>query len=188
MEYLKSFVITLSVTLLFVSAVEMILPSGSIKKYVKYVVGLILMAVILNPIVQFLNKGEDAFVSSIDKYVKAFETGNLEFETKNIDSNEIFLEKLEYSCNKILKDKFKDLEFETKIDAIFDSKKVEVNFNLVEVKYFKKGINKIAKVSIELDKGKTKDDGEDEIANEIKLFLMEELKVSKEKIKVERGS
>ena len=188
MEYLKSFVITLCVTLLFVSAVEMILPSGSIKKYVKYVVGLILMAVILNPIVQILNKGEDVFVSSIDKYVKAFESGNLEIETKNINSNEIFIEKLEYSCIKVLKEKFKDLEFEIKIDANFDQKSAEINFNSIEVKYFKKGINKIAKVSIELDKSKTKEDEEDKVANEIKLFLMDELKVSKEKIKVARGS
>lgn len=46
MEALKKFVITLVTVLIFMSAVEMIAPS-KMKKYIKFVLGLILITIIL---------------------------------------------------------------------------------------------------------------------------------------------
>ena len=51
MELIKGFVTTLVTTLIFITAIELVGPDNSMKKYLKFVMGLILVAVLLNPIV-----------------------------------------------------------------------------------------------------------------------------------------
>ena len=53
MEYLNNFVITLVATIIFMTAVEIIAPDNSMKKYIKFVLGLILISVMINPIIKF---------------------------------------------------------------------------------------------------------------------------------------
>ncbi len=64
MEALKKFVITLVTVLIFMSAVEMIAPS-KMKKYIKFVLGLILITIILNPILQIVEGGEKTLQMSL---------------------------------------------------------------------------------------------------------------------------
>ncbi len=59
MELLNKFVITLVTILIFITAVEMIAPDNSMKKYLKFVLGLILITVILNPILTIILNGEE---------------------------------------------------------------------------------------------------------------------------------
>ena len=51
MDYINNFVITLVATMIFMTAVEIISPDNSMKKYIKFVLGLILISVMINPIV-----------------------------------------------------------------------------------------------------------------------------------------
>ena len=70
METLKEFVITLVTTMILITAVELIAPDNSMKKYLKFVLGLILIVVILNPILKFFNVGENELKNSISSYEK----------------------------------------------------------------------------------------------------------------------
>ena len=70
MEAVKTFVVNLVTTLIFISAIELICPDNKMKKYIKFVLGLILIAVILNPIITFFTKGEVFLNEAIDSYEK----------------------------------------------------------------------------------------------------------------------
>lgn len=50
MDFLKTWVYTIVVTLIFVAFIDILMPSSSMKKYVKLVLGLLIMAVILKPV------------------------------------------------------------------------------------------------------------------------------------------
>lgn len=69
MEYLNNFVITLVATIIFMTAVEIIAPDNSMKKYIKFVLGLILISVMINPIIKFFTGGEQEVVK-ITKIMK----------------------------------------------------------------------------------------------------------------------
>ena len=75
MELIKGFVTTLVTTLIFITAIELVGPDNSMKKYLKFVMGLILVAVLLNPIVKFFSQGETVLTSIIDQYDKEIEEG-----------------------------------------------------------------------------------------------------------------
>ncbi len=59
MEYLRSWLIKICTAVFFITAIEMILPNNSFKKYSKFVLGLILITVFINPIVGLFNKNFD---------------------------------------------------------------------------------------------------------------------------------
>ena len=59
MEELKEFVITLVTMLILMTAVELIAPDNNMKKYLKFVLGLIFIAIMLSPIISVFTKGEE---------------------------------------------------------------------------------------------------------------------------------
>lgn len=83
-ETLKGLVTTLVTILIFISAVELIAPNNKMKKYIKFVLGLILTSVILNPILQFVSNGEKI-------YLKVLKTTKLYFRKKKIKLIQITL-------------------------------------------------------------------------------------------------
>lgn len=187
MDYLKNWVITLCATLIFISSIELIIPNGSIKKYVKFILGLILMAVILNPIVEILTGDKKDFHSSVKNYVEAFENDNLNFQNNNIETNEIFIDKLEYSCNKMLIENYPNFKFTTKIKGNIDMDKLQLDFKEVNITYDSKDFGVVEKIQINVSNNKKGTD-EDKITKDIKCFVANQLKVNEEKINVVRGS
>ena len=69
MEEIKGFVITLVTMLILISAIELISPENSMKKYIKFVLGCILIAVMISPLINFLGDGEELLVNKIDSYL-----------------------------------------------------------------------------------------------------------------------
>ena len=51
MEILKDWISDICVSILFMTAVELVLPENSIKKYSKFVLGLIFIVVVINHII-----------------------------------------------------------------------------------------------------------------------------------------
>ena len=74
MEYIKSFIETLVTIIILFSAIELISPNNSMKKYIKFVLGLILIVVMLSPIIDFFTEGEDKSVSTIKEYENILST------------------------------------------------------------------------------------------------------------------
>lgn len=56
LQWLKEWITNIAVAVFFITAIERLLPKNNIKKYGKFVLGLILITVILNPIIKIFNK------------------------------------------------------------------------------------------------------------------------------------
>jgi len=192
METLKKFVMTLVTVLIFMSAVEIIAPS-KMKKYIKFVLGLILITIILNPILQFIEGGEKNFTDVIKNYEQVFSKDN---DTANFDSvntlsrsnidnerKKAFVANFNKNCDNILKNKFNDMNFKSEVDCDVDFSKVAINVKKLRIGVSSSKINKIKKIAI--NKDVNENNGEKNVQyTEIADFISNELNIPKEKIEV----
>lgn len=188
MEELKEFVITLVTMLLLMTAVELIAPDNNMKKYLKFVLGLIFIAIMLSPIISVFTKGEENISIQIQKYIDLSENQSIEVNKEyNNNSKNTFKKNLEENCNRILKEKFDNNDFSSEIDCEVDMDNIKYSINTVKVGVKNKDVSKIQKIIIN-----TKEDSKSVYSQEDKLekedeivsYLSEVLNVSKDKIKV----
>ncbi|MBE6047360.1 MAG: stage III sporulation protein AF, partial [Clostridium sp.] len=113
MEVLKEFVVCLVTTIIFITAIELVGPDNEMKKYLKFVLGLILVAVILNPVIDFLTKGEGYLSKAVDSYTNKI-SGEIEENSKDTSkqNNDMrkknFKENFDKNCESALNKKFED--------------------------------------------------------------------------------
>lgn len=189
MELLNNFVITLVTTLIFIAAVELIAPDNNMKKYLKFVLGLILIAVILNPILTIILNGEEELKDAISAYEGEYNT-NKKVE-KNDDElskvkNESFKNNFNKNCENILKKEFKDLEFKCEVDCVVDFNKTDFTINKLDIRIKDKNIKKIEKVDkVDI---KPKEENKEKIENdkykEVVKFISKELDIEEGKINI----
>lgn len=181
MEILNKFIISLVTAIIFITAIELVGPDNDMKKYLKFVMGLILVAIILNPIVQFLTKGERVLTQDVLSYTNEITSKTSE---ESFDKNtqkikeENFKKNFDKNCESALNEKFLDFTFTSDIDCDVDFANMNMEVKSLKVYAKPKGIRKIEKVTIGED-GK-----DDEIKTKIKEFLSKELNIDKSKIKV----
>lgn len=188
MNEIKSFIITLISVLILITAIEMISPDNSLKKYLKFVLGIIIIAIIISPILSFFKIGEENIESLVNNYISLNYKENSEDKVKDeYTQKTIFKKNLEKNCNELLKEKFEDMEFESSIDCEIDTYNIEYSINSVKVKVKDKKISKIEQIII----GKNNDSTEvssknQEVKNkdEILKYLSDSLNISKEKINI----
>lgn len=192
MNLIKNFVIILVTLLIFISAIEIIAPDNSMKKYVKFVLGLILTAVILSPILSIVLDGETKLKDSIDKFQKQYsenekknqhnEQNVLKIQEKN------FKENLSKNCESMLKKQFKDLDFSCDIDCDIDIKDEKFLIKLVNVTIKDKNIKKIKKVEkVEINKENKKEEKKENKNSEFKEvvdFISKEFQIDENKINI----
>lgn len=165
LDGIRNWVITICCTLFFITAVEMILPNNSMKKYAKFVLGLILITVIINPVIKIFNGDFNAAIYT-SNLVNSMDDNNLKstiqrYKDENINNTlNNFKENLKFSCEKSLKEKFPKEKFQVTIDASFDKKSELFKLKAVEVR---------TRIGIK---------------DQVVLFLSEELKINKEIINV----
>ena len=135
MEYINNFVITLVATIIFMTAVEIISPDNSMKKYIKFVLGLILISVMINPIVKFFTDGEQELVSAIKNYESVFYEGTTNENEDSISKSQIesFKNNLNSNCDNLLKEKFLDKEFKSNVECEIDSDNMTYSIESLEV-------------------------------------------------------
>ncbi|NEZ46308.1 stage III sporulation protein AF [Clostridium niameyense] len=186
--WIKNWITNICVAVLFITAIEMILPNNSIKKYAKFVLGLILMMVILNPIIKLFHNDYDMAMyaqkasHSLEKidYQKDFE----DYKKKN---NEETLKNFKMNLNnetkKKLEQKFPKNKYkvDTKVDYNYEKNTIEIKSMKIGVKDSK--VEKVKKVNISKN---IKDGQEKECKGEekIKDFIIKEFEISSNKIKV----
>lgn len=181
MDILKSFVINLSVTIIFFTAIKLILPSNSIKKYVSFVMGIILIAVMLQPVLTLFTSGDKL----TEKIEKNLQTNNINSEKSNNNINEskklAVLKNIEDEAVRLLKGENQDKDFKVKVNGQVDVQKVKVDIKSVEVWASDiKSIKKVQKVQIGKEsKEETLNDG---LSDEIKDKLSKALGISRDKI------
>lgn len=185
MELINNFVITLVTTLILITAVELIVPDNSMKKYVKFVMGIILIAVLLSPIINFFTNGETAITNVIYTYSKDIEKGTTE-NKKGKENNELlqenFKKNYDKNCVSTLEKEFKNYNFKSDVTCKVDFTNTTVEVTGLKVYIQEKGIKKVEKVEIKGDEAKISE--EDNTQREIKSFLSKELEVDENVIQV----
>lgn len=182
MDGLKEYITTLVSMLIIITSIEFIAPDNSMKKYIKFVMGLILIAVMLSPVVDIFTKDVNSFSNNLERYLEleSYENTNDISETK-VSEQEMFKKNLEENCKLLLQENFKNLSFQLDIDCELDSINVTYTINQINVLVAEKGTKKIEKVIINKNEESIE---EIEEQDEIISYLSETLKVSKDKIKI----
>ena len=188
MEYIKSFIETLVTIIILFSAIELISPNNSMKKYIKFVLGLILIVVMLNPIIDFFTEGEDKIVSTIKEYEGILST-DTETSSDVAASNEVedvFIENLNKNSATELADKFPDYKFVCDIDCNIDLNnfsydishaKISISTNKIQE------VEKIEKVEISND-NKTNSQAYSDDEQKILSYVSNMLGISEDKIEI----
>ncbi len=189
MEYINNFVITLVATMIFMTAIDIISPDNSMKKYIKFVLGLILISVMINPIVKFFTGGEQELVSAIKSYENMFyESTSIENKTNISESKiESFKNNLNNNCDKLLKEEFSGKEFKSNVKCEIDLENMEYKVEGVEVGVKNSEIKLIDNIKININEESEEAVSNEEVienGEEIKNYLSEVFKISTEKIKL----
>lgn len=189
MDALRNWIINICTTVFFITAVEMILPDNNLKKYCKFVLGLILMTVIINPLVKFLNQGSEitAFMNeaavSVENQI-GDNTKSLRESTLN-DTLKVFKLNLEKLCVEKLKEKYPKDTAEVEAKVSYDGEKEEFVIESISVRMDNRSISKIEKVDIKTSSTTKKDNLDDsQYGMEVRDYLSTILDLPEEKILV----
>lgn len=190
MEYLNNFIITLVATMIFMTSIEIIAPDNSMKKYIKFVLGLILISVMINPIIKFFTGGEQEVINRIKRYEDMLNLGvTNEGESKEVieKQKEAFKSNLNSNCDNLLKEKFSDKNFKSDIKCNINLSDMTYSIDSLEVGVRENGIRLVDKIRINVN-----DESEEAVSNnekidneeEIKNYLSKLFKIPIEKIKL----
>lgn len=186
----REWIINICTAIFFITAVEMILPSNSMKKYTKFVLGLILITVLINPIVKLFDKNFniDSYINTATEYFeeKQYKQNYDKYKNDNINNTvQVFSDNLGKMCMQKLQEKFPKDRYEVfpKVKYDFNEEKFIVDSVKVEVNEGK--VRSIKKVTIKNAKEvNVKEVLNEEKNREITEYLSEVLNISKDKIKV----
>lgn len=180
MEHLNSFVITLATVIIFISAVELIMPDNSFKKYQSFVLGLIVLAVILTPIIKFFDSTEtlgDKVKATIEEMEENNEKNPIYSSDKN---NQYVFATLENNCEATLREKYDEKEFDVKVEGEIDFSNYETTINSVVVNIR----NKDELEPIIIGEENKLEEKKTAIGKEVEEFIANELKIDEKIIMV----
>jgi len=193
-DTLKNIVITLVTILIFISAVELISPNNKMKKYIQFILGLILVTVILNPILQFISNGDKSVLDGIQAYEEVFSKNenkiNLD-NTNTIENDEdkedarkkAFIKNFNKNCDNLLKAQYKNMTFKSEIDCDVNFTDITLNVKKLKIGVGENKINKIKTVVInKMVESSTKEENKE--YTEIINFASSEFNIPKDKIEV----
>jgi stage III sporulation protein AF len=190
-EGLRIWVVNICTTVFFITAVEMILPDNNLKKYAKFVLGLILMTVIINPLVKFLNQGSE-ITTFIDKTCSVMEDqfphDNKDLREKSINNTlEVFKMNLEKTCEDKLKEKYPKSVSEVKAEVDYDSEAEQYVVKSVKVGINKGLVKKIENIDISTSTNSVKESMDySEAGMEVKSYISNLLDLPENKVTVYR--
>lgn len=190
-QSLKIWITTICTAVFFITAVEMILPDNNLKKYAKFVLGLILITVFINPILKLFDRNFDitTYTNNASQLVdnKKLNSDFNQYKEKSINNTlEIFKLNLQDSCEKKLKEKYSDSNYKVQVDATYDQDKEKIEIKDINVGVKEGAIEKIKKVKIGSNSKVVNnlDTVNDKKSVDITKYLSDELNISKDIIKV----
>ena len=184
-EALKTWVVNITVAIFFITAVEMILPDNNMKKYAKFVLGLMLIVVMIKPIIKIFDKNFD-FSTYSNKAISYMDSSNSVKDTKKykdiniINTTENFKKNLENECITNLEDAYPGNKYNADIEIIYDGKKQVFDINKVEIGIVDKGVQNIRDIEIDTKSvnASNKNVLKGEQGNKIKRLVSSKFKIS----------
>lgn len=189
-EAFKEWIINICTAIFFITAVEMILPSNSMKKYTKFILGLILITVLINPIVKLFDKNFniDSYVNNASRYFdeKQYRQDYDKYKVSSIDSTtQVFSNNLESLCIQKLKEEFPKDNYEIFPKVKYEAKEEKFIIDEIKVGVNEGKVKTVKKVNIKNSKEvNSKDMLSEEKSKEISEYLSQILNIPKDKIKV----
>lgn len=192
MEILKDWVSDICVSILFMTAVELILPENSMKKYSKFVLGLIFIVVVINPFIGFIKQDGNLYkdITMNDDYVNKLDTyleNNLSEYSERIRESTVknFETNLSRNCINLLKNNFKKNNFDVDVSVSYEDENFKIEELYVKVTDLGiKYVEPVDKVVVGKTESYSKYNKENSLYKEIKKFLANELNISENIIKV----
>ncbi|ACD23185.1 stage III sporulation protein AF [Clostridium botulinum] len=190
MNLLKELVTTLVTALIFITAIELISPNNSMNKYLKFILGLVLITIILNPIVKIISNGQNNIYDSISDYEEVF--SNYKNEVKSSAENELkdgdlkkqaFEENFNKNCESLLKSQYPNKKFKSDVECVVNFNTMIFDIKKIKIGISEKSVSKIKKVIINKS-DKSYEDNQNSQYKEIVTFISEQLDIPKEKIEV----
>ena len=137
MEFLNNWLQGIVVAVVIASIIQMILPNGNNKKYIKVVLGIYVVFQIITPVVnKFFNSNfEISSLIDIDSYTKKMETYEVSSQNTNIDKTnedsikQIYVANLEKDIKAKLEDKeylIKGVEVQVEDNEKYDIKSMKI--------------------------------------------------------------
>jgi len=179
--------------------IEIILPEGNNKKYIKTVIGIYILFVMIHPLISKVsnkNINIDKVIKDTTSKMNEYKTEDLSLETKKY-IKETYLEKIKEDINKKIEEKGYDINFlnldieieneefygEIKsIDIRIDKKEIETEENIIS----ENTIQKIDTVEINISNKTTINEENEKITEDeiisLKEYLSNEYGTAKEKI------
>ncbi|WP_298837349.1 stage III sporulation protein AF [Clostridium sp.] len=190
-DLLKVWVTNITVAIFFITAVEMILPDNNMKKYAKFVMGLMLIVVIINPIIKFFDKDFD--LNSYSSKATSYMEGSTQVsdmkkykETNIVNTTENFKENLQKECITNLEGTYPENKYNANVDVVYDSKKGVFNINNVKIEVVDSGVQRVE--NIKIDTKSVDASNKNVLTNtqgkQIKKLLSSKLKISDDVITV----
>jgi stage III sporulation protein AF len=78
MEFLKEWITNIILFILLATVIDMLLPNSNLQKYVKVVIGLLLISIILSPIMKLFSSDFESTLSSLTNYQNPAQSKNME--------------------------------------------------------------------------------------------------------------
>lgn len=188
-ETINSWAQKIIIVVIICTVIEMVLPEGKNKKYIKTVIGIYVVFTIISPIISNLNSGKSL---NLEQYLDLNNNNETIEVSSNIDTNkyieEVYKEKLktdiETKLNSInYEAKNINIEIETEDEETYGTiLKVELNVSKQEEVIENNNI-KVEKIVIgENSSNHLNSDISDEEREKLKFFIYENYGVDKEKI------
>lgn len=128
---LSNIATTLVILVVLITIIEMILPTGNNKKYIKFFSGVILMIIIINPIVNVLNSDID-----IEEFIKEnqMEVSNIEYELNESYIYDAYTYNLEQDIiNRLKENGYEVLDVKLNIDKdTYEPSKIELKIKHID--------------------------------------------------------
>lgn len=140
-EFINSWVQSIVVAVIVVAIIEMILPNGSSKKYIRVVLGIYVLFHIITPIMNKISNGTITMDFNIDQY------------EQEIASHETFSQKLETSNQSNIRDMYQK-QLKKDVTAKLEEKGYQINSLQIVIK--KDDTYAIEKITMSLLKEKKK--------------------------------
>lgn len=157
MQFLTEWISNIILLILLASVLELLLPNSSLQRYVKMVVGLLLLVILLTPLLSIFSKDVDSWVAQIGMQTQ-FEEKDVQISIEN-KKREIQQVTLAYISEQVAVQLKRQVEEE--MISKFDKEVIEVNVALDDFLEEDDYLNSITQVSIRLKRI----DGEEEIGH-----------------------
>lgn len=122
---LGNWIITICIAIFFATAVQMILPDNSLKKYCNFVIGLIVFVVMVTPIINLINRDIpiDKLIeqSTLEVFSDTTKVDYSQYRDSNISTTiDVFKSKLEKQCEEDLNTKFSADNYKVSVNVFYD--------------------------------------------------------------------